>query len=389
MLNVLLTFLSRDWSGLILAGLVAVAALLLPAGGEASWPWLLRWVLYVVAVLLAVGSLTYLWRRHTILRRHPPPGKCVDIGGYRVHVLAEGEARGKPAIVWLPGGHTGSFSLHHLHRTLREEARSIMVDRPGTGWSDVGPFPRTTAREAEEIPAALAAAGETGPFVLVGHSFGGLLAANIARRRPDLVAGVVLLDATPPDTIIYGPRQEALDRMRWQALLSGLRRLLGLNSDPQRRDVEANTAYQRIVRRVEEQLGEAGATLRQVEGGWAGSCFASASIYSELTPEGLARSAWEAVTYDGDLDGLPVWLVAPGDADEAKAVMPEVAAAQPEEARRMMRVLQHTRERYLAVSSSSRRVVTPSGTGHNFPYEAPECVLAVVREAQGQAHAAR
>jgi hypothetical protein len=44
-------------------------------------------------------------------------------------------------------------------------------------------------------------------------------------------------------------------------------------------------------------------------------------------------------------------------------------------------VLQRTRERYLAVSTRSRRVVAPAGTGHNFPYEAPECVLAVVREA--------
>jgi pimeloyl-ACP methyl ester carboxylesterase len=380
----LLTFLSRDWSGLALAATVALLAALAPS--DATY---LRWALLGLSGLLALGSLRYLLRRRAALRRHPAPGKLVDIGGYRLHVLAEGEARGKPAVVWLPGGHTGAYALHHLHRRIREEARSILVDRPGTGWSDVGPFPRTTAREALEIPAALAAAGETGPFVLVGHSFGGLLAANIARRSPDIVAGVILLDATPPDTILYGPRQKGLGRMRWQAFGAGLRRLFGLGADPQKKEIESNPVYARIMRLVEEQLGDAGVALKAVEGTAAGTCFANASIFRELTPRGLADAAWDAVTYDGDLGELPLWLVAPGDPEEARAVLPEAAAAQPEEVRRMMRVLQRTRERYLALSSSAHRVVTPQGTGHNFPFEVPECVVAVVREAQGQSHAPR
>lgn len=374
--NALLTFLSRDWSGLTLAAALALLAALVPL--EAAY---LRWAMLGLAGLMALGSIVYLLRRRAVLRRYPAPGARVDIGGYRLHVLAEGDARGRPAVVWLPGGHTGAYALHHLHRAVRAEARSILVDRPGTGWSDVGPFPRTTAREAEEIPAALGAAGEQGPFVFVGHSFGGLLAANIARRRPDLVAGLVLLDATPPDTLLYGPRQKGLRQMRWQAFRAGLLRLFGLGADPQRRQVEAHPVYARIMRLVDEQLGEAGTALRAVEGTAAGTCFANASIFRELTPTGLVDAAWETVTYDGDLGDLPVWLVAPGDTDEVKAVLPEAAAAQPEEARRMMRVLQRTRERYLAVSTRSRRVVTPPGTGHNFPFEAPECVVAVVREA--------
>lgn len=383
MLNGVLTFLSRDWSGLALAGLVALSGAVLPTDGDSTWQVSLRWVLLVAATSMAIGSLRYLWRRRAALRRYPPPGRRVDVDGYQLHVLAEGDSHGRPAVVWLPGGHTGAFAMHHLHRVLREEARSVLVDRPGTGWSDVGTFPRSTAREAEEIMAALAAAGEAGPFVLVGHSFGGLLAANIARREPTRVAGVVLLDATPPDTIVYGPRQKGLAQMRRQAFLTGLLRLFGIFRDPQRRETEANPAYQRIVRLVEQQLGEPGAALREVEGSWAGHCFANASIFGELSPVGLAHAAWETVTYDGDLGDMPVWLVAPGDTDEVKAVLPEAAAAGPEALPRFMRVLQRTRERYLAISSRARRVVTPSGTGHNFPYETPEFVLEVIREARG------
>lgn len=379
----LLTFLSRDGSGLVLALALGFTALLLPSGDHGAWITIVRWLLPGVAVLMALGSLRYLGQRHAALRAHPPPGRRVDLGGYRVHVLAEGDAAGRPAVVWLPGGHTGAYALHHLHRVFREEGRSILVDRPGTGWSDVGPFPRTTAREAEEVPAALAAAGEAGPFVLVGHSFGGLLAANIARRRPELVAGLVLLDATPPDTIIYGPRQKGLAQMRRQAFVTGLRRLFGLAPNAQHKETEANPLHQRIARLVEDQLGQAGVALRRVESTWAGNSFANASIFRELFPAGLAQAAWETVTYDGDLDDTPVWLVAPGDTDEANGALPEAAAAGPEEHRRIMRVLQHSRERYLAVSRRARRVVTPPGTGHNFPYETPGFVLEIVREARG------
>ena len=379
----LLTFLSHDAAGLALALVVGLTALLVPALGQGAWIDGLRWLLLGVAGLMALGSFRYLWRRRAAVRVYPPPGQRVDIGGYRVHVLAEGEAAGKPAVVWLPGGHSGAFALHHLHRALRDESRSILVDRPGTGWSDVGPFPRTTAGEAGEVVAALAAADETGPFVLVGHSFGGLLAANIARRHPDLVVGVVLLDATPPDTILYGPRQKGLAQMRRQAFVTGLQRLFGMAPDPQRKEIEANPVYQRIARLVEEQLGEAGEALRHVESTWAGNSFASSSIFRELSPAGLATVAWETVTYDADLGDMPVWLVAPGDTDEANGALPEAATAGPEEHRRIMRVLQRSRERYLAISTRSRRVVTPAGTGHNFPYEAPAFVLDVIREARG------
>ena len=104
---------------------------------------------------------------------------------------------------------------------LRKEARSILIDRPGTGWSDPGPFPRTTDHEAGEVLAALEAAGEEGPFVLAGHSFGGLLFAAVARRSPRSVAALLLLDATPPDTIVYGPPIPGLARMRWRPVLLG------------------------------------------------------------------------------------------------------------------------------------------------------------------------
>jgi len=197
----LLRLLSRDWAGLPVALMVA-ALFSLPAavvGGATGIALALLGGL--LALGLAAASLRHLLALARARRDHPPPGRLIDIGGYRVHLLAEGQARdGRPPVIWFAGGHASGLAIHHLHRAFRDATRSILIDRPGTGWSDVGPFPRSTAREAHEVVLTLERAGERGPFVWAGHSFGGLLAANVARRRPDLVHTLVLLDPTPLET---------------------------------------------------------------------------------------------------------------------------------------------------------------------------------------------
>jgi len=186
--NMLYQFLSLDYSGLIIAlFLLALVVWVLRRSRSRSLTWMLR-LIAVVAMVLAVGAVSHLVRVFKIDAQYPPPGKMVDVGGYRMHVLAEGPKDGTtagPAIVWFPGSHSGSVGFYDFHKSVRDQVRSIMVDRPGSGWSDTGPFPRTTAREADEIMLALDAAGEKGPFIWAGHSFGGLLAANIARRSPE------------------------------------------------------------------------------------------------------------------------------------------------------------------------------------------------------------
>jgi hypothetical protein len=114
----------------------------------------------------------------------------------------------------------------------------------------------------------------------------------------------------------------------------------------------------------------------------AGAYFAQASIFRELTPEGVAACAWDTVVYDRDLGNLPVWLVGPKDDQDADiAALPEAQAGSDANATRMFRFFAATRERYLATSSRSRRVVAPAGSGHNFVYEAPEFTIGVMRQA--------
>ncbi|WP_397533657.1 alpha/beta fold hydrolase [Roseateles sp.] len=369
-MNTLLSLLSRDAAGLLLALLSAL--MLAPVN---------LWLAALVGIGLALLSLRYLWMRAVVRRRFPAPGRLVDMGGYRIHVQAEGEPlEGRPTVLWFAGGHTAGNAMHHLHRAFRGRTRSILIDRPGTGWSDAGPFPRTTAREADEVLRMLELTGERGPFVIAGHSFGGLLAANIARRRPDLVHTLVLLDPTPLDTILYGPPLEALREFRLAPLKAGLARLFGFDL-MKRRAAEQRLipAYAAVLAAVDRELGPEVVAARAVDERVAAD-FTQASIYAELTPAGAARAAWSAGVYDGDLDGVPVWLVAPkNDLDVAR--LPEAQTADARLNERVVRVIARTRERYLATSDRSRRIVAPAGSGHNFVYEIPDFVIGVMREA--------
>ncbi len=377
---------SRDWAGLLLAaafaGVCRLAALALGGAWGGTWATGVTGVGIVGGLVLAAASLRHLLTRARTRRENPPPGRMLDLGGYRVHLLAEGDLRdGRPPVVWFAGGHASGLAIHHLHRALRGETRSILIDRPGTGWSDAGPFPRSTAREAEEMILALERAGEMGPFVFAGHSFGGLLAANIARRRPDLVHTLVLMDPTPLETIVFGPRLSALKDMRVTSWLGGCAQWFGVNLLARHEaKMNAEPVYAKALNATRDVLGPALVTARALDAR-AASFFTSASIYNELRPEGVAAVAWDTVVYDRDLGDLPLWLVGPkSDNDGDIGILPEARSGSAANAQRMFRFYAASRERYLAASTNSRRVVAPAGSGHNFVYEHPEWTIGVMRD---------
>jgi pimeloyl-ACP methyl ester carboxylesterase len=284
----------------------------------------------------------------------------VDVGGYELHVLAEGPKDG-PAIVWFGGGHSAGYSMYHLHEAIKEEARSILIDRPGTGWSDAGPFPRTTAREADEAMKALKSAGEKPPFVLAGHSFGGLLAINMARRYPERVVALALLDPTPLDVIFYGLDREGLGKLWKMSFWTGIKYLFGLYKTPS----------------VDPKVPQAALRVLQTR---SRNSFVGASIYEELTAEGLIDRAFDTLVFDGELADMPLYLIAPQGDGETQAYTETVAGGPGPRAKRFEAFLNATRERYLAASSNSTRIIAPEGTGHNFPYQVPEFVIKTMHD---------
>lgn len=132
-------------------------------------------------------------------RRFPQLGKSVDIGGYKLNLNCTGE--GSPTVVLETGFAMLSFSWQPVQAGVAKFARVCSYDRAGYGWSDSSPFPRTGAQITEELHALLQNAGEKPPYVLVGHSFGGLLVRIFNGEYPSDVVAVVLVDASHPDLL--------------------------------------------------------------------------------------------------------------------------------------------------------------------------------------------
>jgi pimeloyl-ACP methyl ester carboxylesterase len=135
----------------------------------------------------------------------PPPGRLVEVEGHRLHLVCVGQ--GSPTVV-LEAGMSDAFAVWaRVQPALSETTRVCSYDRAGIGYSDPGPPPRTSLRIVRELHALLGAAGESAPYVLVGHSFGGLNVRAFATEHPAEVAGLVLVDASHEDQSLRFPAE--------------------------------------------------------------------------------------------------------------------------------------------------------------------------------------
>ncbi|MFB9906931.1 alpha/beta fold hydrolase [Allokutzneria oryzae] len=124
-------------------------------------------------------------------------------------MLLHRSGTGGPPVVFLAGG--GMFGLYYwnVHNLVAEFTTSVIYDRLGLGWSDVVDLPRSGTQVTDDLHELLRVAAVPGPYVLVGHSLGGLYARLYAKRFPDEVAGLVLLDPTHEDIVDYLPEEKA------------------------------------------------------------------------------------------------------------------------------------------------------------------------------------
>lgn len=136
-------------------------------------------------------------------RRFPPPGRLVDVGGFRLHIHCTG-ADG-PTVILEAGMGLSSLEWSRVQPQIAHFARVCAYDRAGYGWSDPSPAPRTSHVMAQELHRLLVNAGVPGPYILVAHSFGAFTARLYAREHPDEVAGMVLVDPSHEDQYLRIP----------------------------------------------------------------------------------------------------------------------------------------------------------------------------------------
>jgi pimeloyl-ACP methyl ester carboxylesterase len=150
---------------------------------------------------LAAGGATYqVVATASDRRSYPPPGQLVDVGGHALHLYCTGaRLSGRATIILEQGGGGNSLGWFLIQPELAKATQVCSYDRAGQGWSDRGPEPRDGNQIAKELHTLLHNAGISGPYVLVGHSYGGLFVRAYAASYPDDVAGLVLLESAHPD----------------------------------------------------------------------------------------------------------------------------------------------------------------------------------------------
>jgi pimeloyl-ACP methyl ester carboxylesterase len=230
----------------------------------------LRWlggVAGVVLGLMLIGTVYESVAEAADVRAYPPPGQMVDVGGYRLHINCTGT--GSPTVVIDAG--LGDWSASWSSWVQPEVAKTTRVctyDRAGMGYSEAGPLPRTAEQFAKELHTLLERAGIPGPYVLVGHSMGGLPVRVFVHAYTTHVAGVVLIESmnprqakpsaegTPPAAATHSSGFSPLTLAARIGLVRLLAGPLGLTSDMSPEVQHAYTAFTVTPRAFQTQQDE-------------------------------------------------------------------------------------------------------------------------------------
>ena len=152
-------------------------------------------IFLIVLALLLVGkttiqSLYASWQA----KRYPAPGAMIDVGGYKLHVIESG--KGSPSVILEAGFACFSLVWDLVQRDVAQFAHVYSYDRAGLGWSESSPHKRTSPNMVQELHTLLEILHAPKPYILVGHSFGGLLMQLYANTYPNDVYGLVLVDSS-------------------------------------------------------------------------------------------------------------------------------------------------------------------------------------------------
>jgi len=155
----------------------------------------LKWILRSIGILLAIIILAGLISR-LITPKPTPTGKLVDVGGFKLHINSTGPKNDKPTLVIESGAGAPGEYYHWLSEGLKDSMRVVRYDRAGIGHSELANSPRHPETVARELHTLLNLAGESPPYIMAGHSYGGHYIRIFTQLYPDEVTAMVFMDAS-------------------------------------------------------------------------------------------------------------------------------------------------------------------------------------------------
>ena len=169
--------------------------------------WWIRYILIgSVLLILVFGVFTWLEGKSAkanLMKQYPAPGQLVDVGGYKMHIFCTGQ--GSPTVIMDAGNNDFSVVWARVQPEVARFTRVCAYDRAGFGWSEPGLQPRTSETMVKELHTLLVNARVEKPYVLVGHSFGGMNMRLYFHDYPDEVAGMVLVDSAHEEQTVRVP----------------------------------------------------------------------------------------------------------------------------------------------------------------------------------------
>jgi len=323
---------------------------------------MLRFSRQIRRLVIAIATLSL---AHAMGQAPPAPGKMVDLGGHRLHMNCSG--KGPPVVVIENGLGDFSFDWVLVQSRVSRFTRICTYDRAGYAWSDPGPKPRTFAQLNLELRDALAKLGENGPYVLVGHSYGGPVLRNFALTYPEETAGIVFVDSA------FEGERVGIGGHKTMRLGDGAKGT-SIPSPREEMKISDKPVLPANLPPPPEQLDPLYKMLPEAEQKlqiWAQGLYLmydAETNQTEWSSEYFAK--WLATPQVGTLGKIPVIVLTRAEGRYGNDE--DVSAAQQEKERK------EGQATLVLLSSNSKQIIVHSG--HNMDLEAPEEVTVAIRE---------
>ncbi|MFN8414338.1 MAG: alpha/beta hydrolase [Anaerolineales bacterium] len=305
----------------------------------------------------------YNYSKETIIMSknpHPPIGKLVNIGSHQLHIYCTGE--GSPSVIFEAGGASWSLDWNLVQSEVAKFTTACSYDRAGFGWSDAGSKPRTSEQIVTELHTLLTKAEIKKPYILVGASFGGHTARLFAKKYPEEVAGIILLDARheainskmPPawkklETTGKGMYQFMLFASR-TGVLNFLGKLMGEKAAPP------------IVLKLPPEI-----RTTYLEVGFQPKYF-----QSNLDELAASAESDKQLSVTGSLGNIPLTVIRHG--------IPDLFASMPAEQGKQAEIVWQELQAELANLSSNSEMIIAEKSGHGIQIDQPSLVVDAIRQ---------
>jgi len=308
-------------------------------------------ILILTLVTLTAGAIA----KSNLAKQYPAPGQLVDVGGYKMHINCTGQ--GSPTVILAAG--MGDFSLTwaKVQPEIAKYTRVCSYDRAGLGWSEPSRGPRTANTMVKELHTLLVNANVEGPYVLVGHSMGGVLMRVYANNYPKEVNGMVLVDSAHEGQMNLLPESmlKAIEDMASQARIFELLSSTGLMAmapqnipNPGIPD-DAYAQYQAIMATT-ENMAMGTVEMNTIEESYTEVRAAHITSFGNMPLIVLSRGYWDPISSISDADNKQAW-----------------------------EVWQALQSEMVGLSSDSKQVIAKH-SGHNIQLDQPDLVIDAIRE---------